>query len=381
MSNAKRSVGQATANKEGSGGAQGGGGAKGGASKRTRRDLFTPTPDNVRLVMAAPQSLKAAADSWNAVMSKVNIGVVPSTTDPSMGVLEVRVADSTIRCCIVASNVEISIDHIGANRMGKTVTLNTKQYSEVLKQIVNKGALKMVYDAESTSRGYELSAFDTYSRIKFFLWETQTVGTDTVDIPRDLPAKIHHVMNLNVCEFKSFISFLNKNKNAETFFIRIQTLGDRIFMTIGAKSEDGTGVNAELMFYGTKKATRSASSVPTHAHARPTTPMLRSTHILKVDETLFEQPVEVGSQGNMSVEELEDALALLHESSDATDETQEFLTKFMDSFLRGLEPKSKLTLALGEANNGPFLLIRSTTPKSVTEMILSPRIPDSDLSV
>lgn len=346
---------------------------------RRRRHVFTPNEDNLRLIIPAPQSLKAAVNSWGALMTKVELGVVASSTRPDIGVLEMNMAFGP---CIVRSHVEVTIDHMGENRRGKTVTLITKQCEEVLKQIVHKGALKMVYDTKLERCGYEFSSMGTYSHIDFFLNDQLATGSQTVTQTRDAPATVHHAVTVNIAEFKSFISYLNAGRGDDALlFIRVETVEDHVFLSIMASDDAATGTNGELMLYGTKSTPSSAASSSgssgsaSAASSVQVTPVIRSTHILDIDESRLEQSVNVGSRDNVSSVELEDALALLDESDDVVDVQYEYMAKFINLFISGLEPNSKLTLALVEvaSSGSACLFLRSTTPKSVTELMLAPR--------
>ena len=347
---------------------------------------FVPTPENLQLVLAAPQSLHAAVKSWNSMMTNVHV-LVHRSLQPNLGVLEVRVTDEPAHVCIVASVVEAEIRHLGVECENDSVLLNTKKFELVMKQIVNKGALTMVYDKNAIENGYKLGSNSSFSRLDFLIGAATVTGSQS-HIERDIPARVRHVVTSNVSDISDFISYLSASK-AEVFYIRIRSDNTRVFLTIGADmGKDGTGVSASLTFYGTRTTQQQQQSFDSSTANIPingNNPMLRSAHILKLDETSLEQPVCVGSDDNTSNEEIDDALATLEDSMNVVDEKKYFLVKFVASFLKGLEAKSKLTVAIvctvdekGEDGN-QMLFLRSSTSKSVTEMLLGCNIPDDEL--
>lgn len=356
-------------------------GAGGGGGDKTRAPL---NPDSLVLMMGAVEAFKSTADAWSTLMDTVYMSVdaLPGAqTIPNagqLGVIRVQVADAG-RSCISASVIETRLEHLGSNVASMPIALTTKNLALVLKQLCGAGDLRMEY-TKGEDR-YTASSVSTYSRTQFQIPVMQCIGSDT-PIPRDSPAKIEHVANLSVSEIRSFISCLTA-LGAEYFEVRIQSDGSRVFMTIKGESAKCVGLDAEKTFFGTR------GSEPS-----PATPMvaslvsggsgLRSAHILKLDENKLEQPIHVGENDNMSSEEIEDALAAMKDAETVVDSTYTFMVKFLQAFLNKLDLKSKLTMAIVVPTmaivvptDGPTcLFLRSSTPKSVTEIMLSGAIPD-----
>lgn len=347
--------------------------------KRSRQpeSEFVPTPRNMHLSMGAPQPLKMAAESWGAMMTEVRVSVRQSEVVPGMGVLEVRVADK-FGICKVASNVEISINHLGRELVDKSSKFMTSHFSDVLKQIVKNGALNIKYDLDATARGYVMTMDDTFSKMEFLVPEQVEIG-DESPVKRDVPTSLLCAVKLNVSSFKSFVSFLAKS--SELFYIKVQSTDTHIFLTIGADPANGSGVSAAAKFYGLKGVTSSSSSSSHGGGACADAggePMLTSTHMLALDESRFRCSAEVASSDNVLAHELKDAQAELDDSPDVHLETHQYMAAFASAFLKGLDLKSKLTLALVDAGGGTSLFLRCLTPKSVLELLIAERDTDDD---
>jgi hypothetical protein len=348
-------------------------GSGGGGGDKTH----VSDPDHLVIKMGAVEAFKSTADAWSTLMDTVYMSVdaLPnaqvSPDAGQMGVIRVQVADAG-RSCISVTVIETRLEHLGTNIANIPIALTTKNLALVLKQLCGSGDLRMEYTIGEDR--YSASSVSTYSRTQFQIPVMPCIGSDT-PIPRDRPAKIEHVANLSVSEIRSFVSCLTA-LGAEYFKVHIQSDGTRVFMSIKGESSKCVGLDAEKTFFGTK-------GIEPPSATSMTAPLviggsgLRSAHILKLDENKLEQPIHVGEHENMSSEEIEDALAVMNDSEAVVDSTYTFMVRFLQAFLNKLDLKSKLTMAIVVPEGAPTcLFLRSSTPKSVTEIMLASSVSD-----
>lgn len=365
----------------------GGGGAKPLPATQAKKGKLhvSDGPDTMRLVVSAPQCLKHAASSWHSLMTVVNVSVKPSPTCADLGVLEMCVTDGSQHTCVVATVVETGIEHLGANCVGKNISLDTKKFMAVMKEIANIGALQISYDGQATSEKIQMKSVATFSRVKFAIDELSHEG-DSDSIPRNVPAKVCQVIITNVGDIGRFITCLS-NLGAELLYVQLKMCENDVFLTIGADSSGGSTqtVTADKTFYGTRVTAREGGGGGGASKSQAGVlsgggVALQSTHLLQLDETVFEHPVCVGEHDNISSAEITDALDNLETSASVVVERHYFMIQFVASFVKGLESKSKLVLAIIKTPSGsPALLLRNRTPKSVSEMMLASVIQDNEL--
>ena len=264
----------------------------------------------------------------------------------------------------VGSNVEVLIEHLGQNVKNKSVRLNTKNLGHVIQPIAETGALQIIYDMDEIQPGYHCSTATTYSYLNILVPEIVEIGEED-DMEHAPPAQVLYAITLNAQKLKTFISLLAKIKVSDVFFVEIKIAGARVFLTIGASSQ--TSITGELTFFGTQAQSQSQSqnqiedqstaesqsqsqdesqhqTQDASSSTNSVTPsqvaassMLRSTHMLKLDESRLEHTVEVDSTTNKPDEEIQDAMAALSECDDVTCYRYEYMTMFLSCFLKELE--------------------------------------------
>lgn len=325
-------------------------------------------------MMGATDAFKACADAWSPIMDCVHMSVttIPTTSAVPdagrLGYIRAEVTDPA-RSCIMATVVEVRLEHLGSAVDGKPTSIVTKNLALALKQLSGAGDLRMSF---TKGESYKAKSMATYSMTEFDIPVMEVIGTQAV-IPKDKPATIKHVVNLNVSEIKSFMTCL-ATMGAEYFDIRIQSDGQRVAMTIQGESDKTANMTAKRTFFGvTSQDPAAAAAASTSSPLAVGGSGLRSARVLDLDESKLEQPIQVGeSDSNLSREEIERAMARLRSAEKVVDSTNTFMLKFLHAFLSKLDLQSKLVMAVVETAGGATcLFLRSSTPKSVTEIMLA----------
>jgi hypothetical protein len=351
----------------GGGGGSGGGGSGGGGGGGKDDD-----PDKLTFMMGTTDPFRICANSWSSLMEYVSMSVNRLPGNSQLGYIRTEVSDPA-KTCISATVIEARVEHLGSAMAGKAAVVLTKNLALALKLLSGSGDLCM-----SLAKGepYRATSTSTHSETAFEIPIMESVGAASV-IPQDQPAEIEHVVNLDANELRSFMTGLAA-MGSEYFNVRVQSDGQRVALTIQGESSSSVSMNGKRTFFGSAApydpvaVAAAAAAASTSSTLAVAGSGLRSAHILKLDERKLEQPVCVGDSDNASAEEISQALAALQDAEKVVDTTSTFMLRFALAFLSKLDVRSKFIMAIVRPTGGDkCLFFRSSTPKSVMEIMLS----------